>query len=42
MGHRYAAVILVCATLCRLCAQTATATLVGIAKDPSGALVAGA
>jgi hypothetical protein len=42
MRHRYAALILVCATFCRLCAQTSSATLVGIAKDPSGALVAGA
>ena len=39
---RFAAMVLGCAALCRLCAQTSTATLVGIAQDPSGALVAGA
>lgn len=41
MTMRLSARILVCAALCRLGAQTPTATLVGIPKDPSGALVAG-
>jgi hypothetical protein len=39
---RSAAFVLGCAALCRVWAQTSTATLVGIATDPSGALVSGA
>jgi hypothetical protein len=42
MRYRYAVLFFVSAAVCRLCAQTSTASLVGIATDPSGALVAGA
>ena len=35
-------IALICATVAPLGAQTSTATIVGIARDPSGALVAGA
>jgi hypothetical protein len=42
MIMKYAALVLVSTALCRLYAQTSMASLVGVAKDPSGALVAGA
>ena len=40
--RRYAAMMLVSAALWRLCAQTSTATIVGITTDPSNAVVVGA
>ena len=42
MRYRVAAALLFCAALCKLGAQTPTATLVGTVLDPTGAVVTGA